>query len=182
MISRQSALAATLVLVLGFIALELASGRIRLATVFPRPWIADTVKGTARVWEILQQQSPAATNDQPNGRRVTVTFSSPSPVNPSIIMLYAARAGMPLDPREAYFRRTPEAAVAALAASDYSVVTSTIPHNLPGPRMGDDLIRALDADPAVCVIDSFPQASGGRVRVYRNRRLGCPTVSNGSRS
>jgi hypothetical protein len=181
LISRQFALAATLVLALVSLAVELASGRIRLATIFPRPWIADTVNGTARVWQILQQ-STAAGNGEKGDRPVTVRFSSPSPVNPSIIALYAAKAGLPLDANGGYFHRTLESAVAALSASDYSVVTSTMPHNLPGPRMGNDLIRALDADPAVCMIDFFPQASGGVVRVYRNRRLGCPAGSNGPRS
>jgi hypothetical protein len=182
LITRRFALAATLALAVASLAFELAAGRIRIATVFPKPWIEDTANGTARVWDTLRRSADAATNDEQNRRPVTVTFSSPSPVNPSIIQLYAAKAGMPLDAGAAYFHRTLEAAAQALAASDFSVVTSSMPHNLPGPRMGDDLIRALDADPAVCMIDSFPQASGGIVRVYRNRRLGCPASSNGPRS
>ena len=58
-----------------------------------------------------------------------------------------------------------------------AVVTSTIGHNLPGPKMGDDLIRALDARADMCRVKSIRFASSLTLRVYQRHDLGCPQRS-----
>jgi hypothetical protein len=171
-VARRYALGAMLALPVLLFALEARSGRIRIATVLPKDTIEDITNATARVWDYLRRHATAtaAQARQP----VTVIFPSPYPVNPSIIQLYAAQVAMPLAARQSFYQPTLESATTELLASDYGVVSSSISHNLPGPRMGDDIIRALDANPGMCLVDSISGANGGVVHLYRNRRLGCP--------
>jgi len=102
-----------------------------------------------------------------------ISFSSPYPVTPTTIQLYAVQAGMPLDVRGELFNRTLDAAEQALLASDVAIVTSSMPHNLPGPRMGDELIGRLDADPSMCLVDSLPLLTVRVMRIYRRGDPGC---------
>ena len=62
----------------------------------------------------------------------------------------------------------------ALAKADMAVVTSTIGHNLPVPKMGDDLIRTLGERPDMCLVKSLQFDGTLRQRVYQRRELGCP--------
>jgi hypothetical protein len=103
-----------------------------------------------------------------------ISFSSPYPVTPTTIQLYAVQARMRLDVRAEFFERALEAAEKALLASDVAIVTSSFRHNLPGPRMGDELIGRLDAKPGMCLVDSMPLLVWARViRIYRRGDPGC---------
>ena len=132
-------------------------GRVELATRLSQDEIHDIGAATEKVWSLLRQKS-LMQDVEPSfrpGKVPVVSFSSPHPVTSTTIQLYAVRARMPLDVRGEYLNRTAEAAERALLASDVSIVTSSIPHNLPEPRMGDELIRRLDANPDMRLIASF---------------------------
>jgi len=80
-----------------------------------------------------------------------------------------------------YFIRTLDAAAKVLLASDVAIVTSSMPHNLPGPRMGDELIGRMDADPNMCLVDSLPLLTARVIRIYRRGDTGCCTSAPASR-
>ena len=80
---------------------------------------------------------------------------------------------MPLHVRGEYFDRTLDGAAKALLASDVAIVTSSIPHNLPVPVMGDELIRRMDAEPGMCLAASWPLLGAKEIRVYRRGDPGC---------
>jgi hypothetical protein len=46
-------------------------------------------------------------------------------------------------------------------------------HNLPGARMGDEIIRSSDLDPALCLLASVELAEGVAMRIYGSA-VGCP--------
>jgi hypothetical protein len=153
--------------------------RVELATRLSQDEIHDIGAATEKVWSLLQQKSlmrDVAPSFQP-GKVPVVSFSSPHPVTSSTIQLYAVQARMPLDVRGEYLTRTVEAAETALLASDVAVVTSSIPHNLPGPRMGDELIRRLDANPDMCLVASLPLLSAREIRIYRRGDSGCGSLA-----
>lgn len=164
-----------LAVVLSLFAANCLPGRIRLATALTPDQIQDIRTATERVWSLLQQKSlmPAAEPAIPPGRIFTVSFSSPYPVTPTTIQLYAVQAGIRVDVRGEFFNRTLDAAEKALLASDVAIVTSSIPHNLPGPRMGDELIGRIDANPAMCLVDSLPLLTARVIRIYRRGDPGC---------
>lgn len=116
--------------------------------------------------------------DRQPGKPVIVILSSPHPVSPSIIQLRAALAGVPVNAHGSYLERDLDGALKRLTAADLAVVTSSIPHNLPGPRMGDDILRAMDARSDMCTVETIP-VSTGIVRVYRPTRLGCTASAGG---
>ena len=107
------------------------------------------------------------------GKVPVVIFSSPYPVTSRTIELYAVQARMPLHVRGEYFDRTLDGAAKALLASDVAIVSSSIPHNLPVPMMGDELIRRMDAEPGMCLAASWPLLGAKEIRVYRRADPGC---------
>lgn len=155
-----------------FIATSL-SGRVALATSLIPDQIQDIRTATAKVWSLLQQKSLAQGSFDHSGKVPVVSFSSPYPVTSTTIQLYAVQAHLSLDVRGEYLNRTLDAAEKALLASDVVVVTSSLPHNLPGPRMGDELISRMDANPGMCLVDSLPLLFARTIRIYRRGDPGC---------
>jgi hypothetical protein len=82
---------------------------------------------------------------------------------------------MPLDVRGEYVHRTLDAAAKVFLAADVAVVTSSMPHNMPVPMMGDELISRLDAEPGMCLAASWPLLAIKVIRVYRRGDPGCGT-------
>jgi hypothetical protein len=154
-------------------------GRVEVATRFSQDQIHDFRTATEKVWSLLQQRSlmPDAQAPVQAGKVPVVIFSSPYPVTSRTIELCAVQARMPLHVRGEYFERTLDAAAKVLLASDVAIVTSSIPHNLPVPTMGDDLIRRLDADPGMCLAASWPLLATKVIRVYRRGDPGCGTTA-----
>ena len=158
-------------------------GRVELATRLNQDQIHDMRTATERVWSLLPQKSlmPDAQASVQAGKVPVVTFSSPYPVTSRTIQLYAVQAHMPLHVQHQYFNRTLDAAAKVLLASDVAIVTSSMPHNLPGPRMGDELIGRMDADPNMCLVDSLPLLTARVIRIYRRGDTGCGTSAPASR-
>jgi hypothetical protein len=151
-------------------------GQIGLATAMTPDQIQDIRTATARVWSLLQQRSAVTPDKVP-----VVVFSSFYPVTSAAIELYAAQANVPLDVRGEYFIRTAEATEQALLASDVAVISSSMPHNLPGPRMGDELIRRTEAGAIMCLVDTIPLLTIREMRVYRRGDPGCTSTTPDSR-
>jgi hypothetical protein len=156
-------------------------GRIRLPTGLTPDQIQDIRIATAKVWSLLQERSQGVEASAPPGKVPVISFSSPYPVTPTTIQLYAVQARMRLDVRGEFFNRTLDAAEKALLASDVAIVTSSLPHNLPGPRMGDELIGRMDANPSMCLVDSLPLLTARVIRMYRRGDPGCGTSAPDSR-
>jgi hypothetical protein len=168
-----------LAVVLSIFVHNCSPGRIELATRLSQDQIHDINAATEKVWSLLQQKS-LMRDVEPSfkpGKAPVVTFSSPHPVTSATIELYAVQARMPLHVQNGYFNRTVEAAEGALLASDVAIVTSSIPHNLPGPRMGDELIRRIDANPDMCLVASLPLLSAREIRIYRRGHSGCGSLA-----
>ncbi len=172
-----------LVVALSLFAHNCLPGRVELATRFNQDQIHDMRIATEKVWSLLQQKSlmTDAQASVEDGKVPVVTFSSPYPVTSRTIQLYAVQARMPLRVRHQYFNRTLDAVAKVLLASDVAIVTSSIPHNLPGPRMGDELIGRMDADPGMCLVDSLPLLTARVIRIYRRGDPGCGTSAPASR-
>ena len=163
--------------VLSLFAANCFFGRIGLATRLNQDQIGDIRTATAEVWSLLQKKSLALDTTSPADRRVPlVSFSSPYPVTSTTIQLYAAQARITLHVRGEYFNRTIEAAEKALLESDVAIVTSSMPHNLPGPRMGDELISRMDANPGMCLVDALPLLAVRVIRIYRRADSGCSNL------
>ncbi|MCK1358665.1 hypothetical protein [Bradyrhizobium sp. 199] len=115
---------------------------------------------TERLWSLLHDVK------LPSSGPLYVGFSSPYPVTPATIQLYAAQARMNLVIRGEMMHRTAAATGDALLRSNILVVSSSIQHTLIGPRVGDELIARMDTEKDVCLLDSmsFPDVS---LRVYR---------------
>jgi hypothetical protein len=64
-------------------------------------------------------------------------------------------------------------ALKSLTSADVVIVPSSLQHNLPTPRMGDDLIRALDGRSDLCVIQTIALPNDRVLRVYRKADQGC---------
>jgi hypothetical protein len=157
------------------------SGRVALSTALTADQIQDIRMATARVWSLLQERSQGVEASAQPGKVPVISFSSPYPVTPATIELYAVQARMPLDVRAELFNRTLDAAEKALLASDVAIVTSSMPHNLPGPRMGDELIGRMDANQSMCLVDSLPLFIVRVVRIYRRGDPGCGASAPASR-
>jgi len=52
---------------------------------------------------------------------------------------------------------------------------------LPGPRMGDELIGRMDANPGMCLVDSLPLLNARVIRIYRRGDPGCGSSAPDSR-
>jgi hypothetical protein len=150
-------------------------GRLTLPTSLTPDQIQDIRLATAKVWLLLQQKSllQGVEASAQAGKIPVVSFSSPYPVTSATIRLYAVQARMRLEVRGEYFHRTLDATEKALLASDVVIVTSSMPHTLPGPRMGDELIGLMDANPGMCQVDSMPLLAARVIRVYRHGNPGC---------
>jgi hypothetical protein len=156
-------------------------GRIPLPTSLTPDQIQDIRIATAKVWSLLQEPSQGVEASAQPGKVPVISFSSLYPVTPATIQLYALQARMRLDVRGELFNRTLDAAEQKLLASDVAIVTSSMPHNLPGPRMGDELIGRMDANPGMCLVDSLPLLTVRVIRIYRRGDPGCGTSAPASR-
>lgn len=116
---------------------------------------------TERVWKLVREFK----SDGSSG--LTVGFSAPYPVTPGTIELYGLQARIDLSIRPELFHRTLDEMEKAMLATDLLVVSSSMPHNLIAPRMGDELIQRLDANKDVCLLDSL-KVPDVRVRIYRH--------------
>jgi hypothetical protein len=166
-----------LAVVLSLFVYKCFPGRVEIATRFSPDQIQDFRTATEKVWSLLQQKS--SMRDAPAsvgaGKVPVVVFSNPYPVTSSTIELYAVQARMPLDVRGEYVHRTLDAAAKVFLAADVAVVTSSMPHNMPVPMMGDELISRLDAEPGMCLAASWPLLAIKVIRVYRRGDPGCGT-------
>jgi hypothetical protein len=90
-----------------------------------------------------------------------------------LMELYAQRAQIPLTVRGEFFHPRLDEALKSLSNADILVMTSSLQHNLPGPRMGDDLIQALDGRSELCAIQTLSLPDGRILRVYRKIEQGC---------
>lgn len=111
-------------------------------------------------WSLLRDMKP----EKPGP--LYVAFSSPYPVTSATIQLYAAQARMNLVIRNELYHRTAQATANALLQSEIIVLSSSIPHTLVGPRVGDELIARMDAEKSLCPVETqtFPDVT---LRVYR---------------
>jgi len=137
--------------------------------------ISDIRNATDRVWSVLSGALPHETAQTlaGHGQTPVVTFASPVPVKPATIQLYALQAHLNVDAQQGYFVRTEEEAATRLLDSDFAIVTSSMPSNLPVPPMGDELIRRLDADPHMCLVESIALLTVREMRIYRRSETGC---------
>jgi hypothetical protein len=153
---------------------RLLPGNTNLATTLDPNSILDIRAATDQVWSLLKENLIYQQQHHLDRKTVVVKFSSPYPVTSSAIQLYAMHAHAKLDARGSFFIRALDEAAKDMTAADFAVVTSTMPHGLPGPRMGDDLIRLLDADPHMCLVESMGLLNAARVmRIYHHSDLGC---------
>ncbi|WBL79100.1 glycosyltransferase family 39 protein [Bradyrhizobium xenonodulans] len=115
---------------------------------------------TERLWSLLRDIKP----EKPGP--LTVGFSSPYPVTSATIQLYAAQAKTNLVIRNELYHRTAQATGDALLQSEILVLSSSIPHTLVGPRVGDELIARLNTEKGFCSIETqtFPDVT---LQVYR---------------
>jgi hypothetical protein len=159
-------------------------GGLTLPTSLAPGQIQDIRAATAKVWSLLEQKSllqgTKEASGQP-GKVPVIGFSSPYPVTPTTIQLYAVQAHKRVDVRGVFFDRTLDVTEKALLASDVAIVTSSMPHNLPGPPMGDELIGRMDANSGMCLVDSLPLLTVRVIRVYRRGDPGCDSSAPDSR-
>ncbi len=134
--------------------------KVTVVTVFTAQQQEDLRVGPERLWSLLRglKVDPSST--------ISVGFTSPYPVTASTIDLWAAQANVRITARQEFFHRTVEATEQALLTSNILAVSSSMPHPLPGPRFGDELIKRMDTNKDVCLLDSivFPDVT---LRVYR---------------
>ncbi|MBR0990885.1 glycosyltransferase family 39 protein [Bradyrhizobium japonicum] len=139
---------------------DVVIGQLSIATSLSAQQQDSIRASTQRLWSLLRDVKP------PPSGPLYVGFSSPYPVTPATIQLYAARAHINLVVRGEMWHRTAAATADGLLQSEIFVVSSSIQHTLIGPRVGDELIARMDADKGVCLLDSmsFPDVT---LRVYR---------------
>lgn len=143
----------------------------RIATTFDEGTRREVRASSEAVWPVLRGLAIEAGNSL--GRPLVVSFSSPFPVNPSLVQLYAQQAQIPLSVRGEFFQPRLDDALTSLASADVVVVTSSLQHNLPVPKMGDDIIRALDGRSDLCAIQTVSLPDNRILRVYRKVDQGC---------
>jgi len=161
---RRYLLTAGRVLALAFV-LQLflrhvAIGQISTATPLSAQQQESIRLATGRLWSLLRELKPETPGP------LYVGFSSPYPVTSATIQLYAAQAKMNLVIRNELYYRSAKETGDALLRSEILVLSSSIPHTLVGPRVGDELIKRMDEEKGICLLDSmsFPDVS---LRVYR---------------
>lgn len=161
---RRHLLTASRVLALALVAQlfvrHVVIGQISTATPLSAQQQDSIRLATERLWSLLRDIK----HERPGP--LYVGFSSPYPVTSATIQLYAAQAKMDLVIRNELYHRTAQATGDALLQSDILVLSSSIPHTLVGPRVGDELIARLDADKKLCVLDTQTFADV-TLRVYR---------------
>jgi len=174
-----------LLLLLGIFQTPMLAGTPRLATVFGPEMAREIRAYVDEVWSIAR--SRALELNRTAEHPLVVRLSSPLPVSSTVLQLYAVRSGIAATFNcECIWPRF-EDALGALVKADMAVVTSTIGQNIirfPVPKMGDDLIRALDARPDMCLEKSmrFGSSITGNsilLRVYQRHDLGCPPPAQG---
>jgi hypothetical protein len=168
---RLAPLTAVIALFIG----QLAFGEAPLALRLGPSTISDIRNATERAWSVVSGALPhetAQTLDQ-RGQVIVVTVITPYPVISATIRLYALQAHLNVEAREGYFARTEEEAAKSLSGSDFAIITSSMPSNLLVPPMGDDLIRRLDADPHMCLVESVSLLMVREMRIYRHGEIGC---------
>lgn len=135
-------------------------GEISTATLLSAQQQQSIRLATERLWSVLREIKPQTPGP------LYVGFSSPYPVTSATIQLYAVQAKMNLVVRDELYHRSARETGDALLQSDILVLSSSIQHTLVGPRVGDELIKRMDAEKGVCLLDnmSFPDVS---LRVYR---------------
>ncbi|MES1148189.1 MAG: hypothetical protein ABUL53_03315, partial [Bradyrhizobium guangdongense] len=162
--TRRHVLASLQVLALAVVSFlfvkNVVIGQVSNATALSAQQREDIRVATERLWARLREMK--SNTDRP----LYIGFTSPYPVTPMTVQLYAAQANMNLIVRQEFLHRTVEATVAALLRSDIIVVSSSIQHTLIPPRVGDEIIARLDREQGVCLHDSlvFPDVT---LRVYR---------------
>lgn len=149
-----------LALVVQLFARHVVTGQISTATALSAQQQESIRLATERLWSILRDMKP----EKPGP--LYVAFSSPYPVTSATIQLYAVQARTNLVMRNELYHRTAQATGDALLQSEILVLSSSIPHTLVGPRLGDELIARMDGEKGVCLLDSmrFPDVT---LRVYR---------------
>jgi hypothetical protein len=164
-------LAAVTVLFIG----QFSFGEAPLALKFDHNTISDIRNATERTWSVLAAALPHETAQTlaSHGQAAIVTVASPYPITSTTIQLYALRAHLNVDARYDYFARTEEEAATGLLESDFAIVTSSMPSNVPVPPMGDELIRRLDADPHMCLVESIALLTVREMRIYRRSETVC---------
>jgi hypothetical protein len=154
---------------------QLAFAPAPLVVELDRHKILDIRNATERAWSVLSAALPHETAQTLawHAPAVIVTVASPDPINSAVIQLYALQAHLNVDARYGYFARTLAEATRSLSASDFAIVTSSIPSSLPETPMGDELIRRLDADPHMCLVESVSLLTVREMRIYRHSEAGC---------
>jgi hypothetical protein len=142
-----------------------------IASTFEEASRQEVKTSSETLWPVLR--GLAIQTSSAGGKPLIVSFSSPYPVNPSLMELYAQQAHIPISLRGDFFPSRLDDAVSTLSSADVMVVTSSLPHNLPTPRMGDDIIRALDGRPDLCVILTVSLPNNRILRIYRKAEQGC---------
>ncbi|MDP3693754.1 hypothetical protein [Bradyrhizobium sp.] len=142
-----------------------------LATTFDESTRRQISTSTEAVWSVVRRLALDYGN-QP-GRQFVVAFSSPFPTNPASIELYAQQARISVVVRVEFFHRSLADVLSGLTRADVAVVASSIQHHLPVPRMGDDIVRALDERSDLCVIQAIPVSDSLVLRIYRKSDQGC---------
>jgi hypothetical protein len=161
---RRHALTAARVLVLVFVVQlfvrHVVVGPISTATPLSAQQQESIRLATERLWSLLRDMRPEKAGP------LTVAFSSPYPVTSATIQLYAEQAKMNFVMRNELYHRTAQATGDALLKSEILVLSSSIPHTLLGPRVGDELIARMDAEKGFCLLDTqtLPDVT---LRVYR---------------
>ena len=161
---RSSMLTAVRVLAAAFVVQlfvrHVVIGQISVATPLSVQQQESIRVATERLWSLLRDMKPATPGP------LTVAFSSPYPVTSATIQLYAAQARIDLVMRNELFYRTAQETFDALLKSEILVLSSSIPHTLVGPRVGDELIARMDAQKGFCLLEilTFPDVT---LRVYR---------------
>jgi hypothetical protein len=151
---------APLLVVAALFARNIGTGRIGLATPLSPQQQEDISVATDRVWKLVRDTRAAG------GDPLRIGFSNAYPVTPTTIQLFAAQARLPVSVGQELFHRTVEATEQALLQANLIVITSSMPHTLPGPRAGDELILRMDANKSVCRAEALDFADV-RLRVYR---------------
>jgi hypothetical protein len=144
---------------------------VPLATAFNESTRQEVRTSTAAIWQTLRDLS--VNPDEALQRPLNVSFSSPYPVNPSALQLYAEQARLQFSFRGEFFYFRLNDALTSLTSAEVIVVTSSFEHNLPVLRMGDEILQALDRRSDLCAIQTIPLSENRILRVYRKTDHGC---------
>jgi hypothetical protein len=147
----------------------LFSDHATLATTFDVDSIDDMNVSAARLWTIVSGAARAHSVGSP----LKAAFTNPYPVSPALVQFYAERDDVRIKSDAVYKYRSVGEALTELSTADIVAVTGSMPHNLPGPMMGDDIIKALDTRPDMCLVDAWPLHSARTLRIYAKSSQDC---------